>query len=52
MPLVGDAFARPFADAVERGDHDLTALRLPNGKADYAEARALVPPADRPSPVR
>ncbi|GAA2426105.1 acyl-CoA synthetase [Actinomadura vinacea] len=27
MPLVGDAFARPLADAVERGDHDLTALR-------------------------
>ncbi|MFF5260209.1 AMP-binding protein [Actinomadura viridis] len=27
IPLVGDAFARPLADALERGDHDLSALR-------------------------
>ena len=27
LPLVGDAFARPLADAVERGDHDLTSVR-------------------------
>ncbi|MFB4317387.1 AMP-binding protein [Actinomadura sp. 21ATH] len=27
MPLVGDAFARPLADAVERGAYDLSAMR-------------------------